>query len=119
MVCTKRGVYTWCDDINGLVAKYWWGQTKEKRKIHWMKWKKLCTTKGDGGWAFEILFISICLSWLSKVEGYSNSHSLFHKVFKAKYFSSCSFLEANAGSNPSYTWKSILVGQNVLLKGID
>ena len=25
-----------CNNINSLLAKYWWGQTKEERKIHWI-----------------------------------------------------------------------------------
>ena len=29
-----------CDSINSLLAKYWWGQNKEERKIHWVNWKK-------------------------------------------------------------------------------
>ena len=25
-----------CDTLNSIVAKYWWGQTKDKKKIHWI-----------------------------------------------------------------------------------
>ena len=27
---------TICDGINSLLAKYWWGQDHEERKIHWI-----------------------------------------------------------------------------------
>lgn len=43
-----------------------------------------------------------------------NPNSLVTKVFKAKYFKSCSFLEAKVGSNPSFVWKSIMESQEVL-----
>lgn len=49
-----------CDNINSLLAKYWRGQTKEERKIHWINWKKLCTQKKEGEWAFVT---SIPLTW--------------------------------------------------------
>ena len=26
-----------CDNINSILSKYWWGQTKEERKIHLIK----------------------------------------------------------------------------------
>ena len=37
-----------CDSINSLVARYWWGQNREERKIHWINWRKLCTSKKKG-----------------------------------------------------------------------
>uniref|UniRef100_A0A2N9EYX1 Reverse transcriptase zinc-binding domain-containing protein n=1 Tax=Fagus sylvatica TaxID=28930 RepID=A0A2N9EYX1_FAGSY len=27
---------SWCSDVDGLITKYWWGQTKNERKIHWL-----------------------------------------------------------------------------------
>ena len=41
-----------CDSINSTLAKYWWGQTKDEKKIHWINWKKLCTPKKNGGMGF-------------------------------------------------------------------
>ena len=42
-----------CDSINSIIARYWWGQTKNEKKIHWINWKKLCTTKKKGGMGFR------------------------------------------------------------------
>ena len=42
-----------CDSINSTIARYWWGKTKNQRKIHWINWKKLCTTKKKGGMGFR------------------------------------------------------------------
>ena len=44
-----------CDNINSLVARYWWGQNREERKIHWINWGKLCTPKKKGGMGFRDL----------------------------------------------------------------
>ena len=24
-----------CDDLNAMCARFWWGQVRSKRKIHW------------------------------------------------------------------------------------
>ena len=42
-----------CNDINAILAKYWWGQTKDEKKIHWINWKKLCSPKNKGGMGFR------------------------------------------------------------------
>lgn len=44
-------------------------------------------------------------------------NSLLAKLLKAKYFSSTSFLKANAGHNPSYTWRSLMAAQHVVEEG--
>ena len=41
-----------CDIINSTLTKYWWGQTKDEKKIHWINWKKLCTPKKNDGMGF-------------------------------------------------------------------
>ena len=47
-----------------------------------------------------------------------NQQFLFFRVFKAKYFPTCSFLDAKLGSSPSFLWRSFLLGKELLLKGI-
>ena len=42
-----------CDDINSALAKYWWGQTRNERKIHWINWGKLCKPKDKEGMGFR------------------------------------------------------------------
>ncbi|XP_062005868.1 uncharacterized protein LOC133723047 [Rosa rugosa] len=37
-----------CDDIHQLCASFFWGDTDEKKKIHWRSWEKLCLTKQEG-----------------------------------------------------------------------
>ena len=46
-----------CDDINSALAKYWWGQTQNEKKIHWIKWSKLCNPKDKGAMGFRDSFI--------------------------------------------------------------
>ena len=46
---------TLCDNINSSLAKYWWSQNKDEKKIHWSNWKRLCTHKKKGGMGFRDL----------------------------------------------------------------
>jgi hypothetical protein len=48
---------SWCSDVDGLIPKHWWGQTKSERKIHWVKWDKLCRRKFKGGLGFKNLHL--------------------------------------------------------------
>lgn len=40
-------------NMRGLKSNYWWGQTKDEKKIHWINWQKLCTHKKNGGMGFR------------------------------------------------------------------
>ena len=47
----------------------------------------------------------------------NNIDSLFHRVFKAKFFPNCSILNAKESKAGSYAWNSILKGRDVILEG--
>lgn len=39
-------------------------------------------------------------------------------MLKARYYPPSNFLNAHVGVNPSFTWRSIMEGKELLLKGI-
>ena len=41
-----------CEDINTILAWYWWGQLQDEKKVHWMSWRRLCNSKKMGGMGF-------------------------------------------------------------------
>ena len=47
----------------------------------------------------------------------TGSHSLFHRVYKGRYFPRCSFMNAKLGHNPSFVWRSLLAARDVLRVG--
>ncbi|GMN68427.1 hypothetical protein TIFTF001_037503 [Ficus carica] len=44
--------------------------------------------------------------------------SLLSRIYKAKYFPTVNFIEATTGYNPSYTWRSLMLGKDLLLAGV-
>lgn len=54
MVCF-RPPSSLCADLNSMCARFWWGQGKGHRKVHWQRWKWMSVTKEIGDLDFEIL----------------------------------------------------------------
>ena len=42
-------------DIEAMIWKFWWGCFENSRKIHWVKWETLCSSKSVGGMGFRDL----------------------------------------------------------------
>ena len=100
---------TLCDELTGMVRQFWWGQVREEKKLAWMSWEKMCLPKEKRGMGFKDLKL-FNMALLAK-QGWrlqTNSSLLFYRVYKAKYFPRCDFLEATLGSQPPFAWRSIL-----------
>ncbi|KAH1081553.1 hypothetical protein J1N35_021314 [Gossypium stocksii] len=92
--------------------------TNHFQGISWLKWNNVCQPKSIGDMGFRDLHL-FNLSLLSK-QGWRllrNKSSLYHKVFKARYFLNCSFMEASVGCNPSFLWRNIWNSKVILHKG--
>ncbi|CAL9021650.1 unnamed protein product [Prunus brigantina] len=107
-----------CDDIQQVMAKYWWGGNEDKRKIHWMSWNRLCKPKREGGMGFRNLY-AFNMALLAKQVWriYHQPHSLLARVLKARYHKDCTILEASEGHSPSYIWRSLCDSRVVLTRG--
>ena len=40
-------------ELEMLIQTFWWGYSGDSRKVHWVKWKKLCKAKDRGGMGFK------------------------------------------------------------------
>ena len=41
-----------CEDLERMTRNFWWGQKGEKAKMAWVGWKRMCTSKFEGGTGF-------------------------------------------------------------------
>ena len=74
-------------DIEVMICKFWWGYSGDSRKIHWVKWDRLCDSKKDGGMDFkEIEKFNEALLAKQVLCMMNNPDSLCYKVFKAIFF---------------------------------
>ena len=44
-----------CDDLVGLVRRFWWGQQEIHSKLAWLSWDKMCAPKEERGMGFRDL----------------------------------------------------------------
>ena len=83
-----------------------------------MSWRHLCKSKLKGGMGFRNLQ-TFNLAMLTK-QGWRllmNPNSLVAQVYKAKYYPHKDDLNASLGSRPSYAWRSIMQGLEVVRRG--
>ena len=91
-----------CSKLSSMAIRYWWGQRKEGRKIHWLGKKHLYRAiLARQGWRLL-----------------QNPDSLVHRFLKAKYFPLQSFLNATVKPNASYIWRSLCEVRGVLGLGL-
>jgi hypothetical protein len=108
-----------CDKIRAVIANQWWGVEDGKKKVHWRSWEWLSSPKALGGMGFRdlTLFNQAMLGrqgWRLLTE----PTSLCARVLKGRYFPHSDFWHAPKPRSSSYTWRSILFGRDLLLRGV-
>lgn len=61
-----------CDNINGLLAKFWWEACDNRKGIHWYAWNRISLPKKEE-WDLEILSILIWFYLENRCGGYFNN----------------------------------------------
>ncbi|XP_062094098.1 uncharacterized protein LOC133800152 [Humulus lupulus] len=106
------------ESIHSIAAKFWWGSSEKRRRIHWCKWEVLCKRKFRGGLGFkdmELFNKAMLAKQCWRLE--RSPDSLVAKVLKYSYHSNCEFLHAKMGSAPSFIWRSLLWGRQIIEAG--
>lgn len=107
-----------CDQMESQICNFWWGSNVDRKKIHWVNWKKTCKAKSKGGVGFKDMR-AFNEALLAK-QGWrliTNPESLVAKLLKAKYYPSNDFLNAKQIHNSSFSWQSIQKASWLLKKG--
>lgn len=102
------------------LAKFWWKSSGGHNKgVRWMAWDRLTLHKDMGGLGFRSLYdFNLALLGKQAWRLLTRPDSLVARIFKARYYPSCSFLSASIGNNPSYVWRSILAAKDIVQMGV-
>lgn len=85
-----------CKEIPDAMSGFWWDDTEEEKKMHWLAWWRMCFPKDKGGMGFRDLH-AFNLAMLAKQSWrmITNLETLCAKVLRAKYFPDGNLLKAD------------------------
>ena len=105
--------------ISAAMARFFWGQTDAKRRIHWRSWKSMCELKCLGGLGFKDLEVfNDALLGRQAWRIMQGDNTLLGKVMRAKYYHRSTFLDAPLGYSPSYSWKGLWSAKALIKEGM-
>lgn len=104
---------------NLIIAQFWWGSTPQNRKMSWVSWKKMTTSKRNGGLGFRDLHqFNQALLANQAWKIIQRPASMVYQILNARYFMEGNLWTANAGSQPLYRWNSLRFGAELLKQGM-
>ncbi|KAL0431961.1 UNVERIFIED_CONTAM: putative mitochondrial protein [Sesamum radiatum] len=104
-------------EIQSMAANFF-RHDGDRRRIHWLSWKKKCFSKLDGGLGFrnlEAFNLALLAKQLWRI--LTRPDSLVSKVLKAKYFPRSHLFDASVGVSPSFTWRSLMAAKELFRAG--
>ncbi|XP_050233595.1 uncharacterized mitochondrial protein AtMg00310-like [Mercurialis annua] len=106
---------SFCSDMQGIISRFWWSGSEEKKKIPWVSWNSICKAKKNGGLGFRNLR-AFNQAMLAKQAWrlIQNPNSLCAKFLKAKYHPQSDFRNVSLRRGSSFVWQSIMEGKKVL-----
>ncbi|KAL9666219.1 hypothetical protein QQ045_000543 [Rhodiola kirilowii] len=106
----KRIVERW----NSIVTSFWWSN-KKGRFIAWIDRRKLQKVKEEGGLGlrnFQLMNLALIIKQAWRI--LTKPELLISMIYKARYASARDLLEAPVGLRPSWAWRSVHWGLNIL-----
>ncbi|KAJ3701003.1 hypothetical protein LUZ61_004708 [Rhynchospora tenuis] len=97
------------NQINSLLAKFFWGKTGSEKYMSFIAWKKICKPLEEGGLGVknlglfgEALFLKLVWQLMA------DENKLWVQICKAKYFPIVGFWRAKKNSGSSRMWGQVL-----------
>lgn len=108
-----------CKQLQSILTRFWWDASPEAKKICWVSWQTLTKPKNVGGLGFREIaqFKDALLAKLSW-RLLKDPSSLLARTLFGKYCLYSPFLEVQAPSIASHGWRGLLVGRDLLAKGV-
>ncbi|KAL8112036.1 hypothetical protein AgCh_019659 [Apium graveolens] len=107
-----------CEELEQKMNAFLWGRGSTGKGVKWVAWKKLCRPKECGGLGVRDLR-NFNLAMLAK-QGWrflNETNPLVSAFMKAKYYPQTDLLNAEAGANASYIWRSIMASLRAVKAG--
>lgn len=97
-----------CQELQRMMNSFWWGsRTNSSKGIRWLSWD-MCMSKDNGGMGFRDLFdFNLALLGKQCWNFLIRPHSLVARIFKARYFPSTDFLNAERKGRSSFLWSGL------------
>lgn len=97
----------------------WWSSEIFRKRIHWIGWEKLTLPKTLGEIGFKDLkCFNQALLAKQAWKIINDPMSLFSRLMKIRYFANGDFLQAATDTRPTYGWRSMMFGRELLAKGL-
>lgn len=91
-----------CNEININQRKFWWGSEDVKKKINWISWDKLRSSKREGGLGFrELQDVNIALLAKQAWRLVQSPDSLRACFLKSIYYPGSDFLNSKPRNESS------------------
>ncbi|XP_013635272.1 PREDICTED: uncharacterized protein LOC106340996 [Brassica oleracea var. oleracea] len=108
-----------CKQIQSILTRFWWDNTPGVKKMDWVSWERMARPKSAGGLGFrEIAQFNDALLAKLAWRILKDPTTLLAKTLAGKYCLHSPFLEVQTPASASHGWRGILVGRDLLLKGM-
>ena len=104
-----------CKRIQSALTRFWWDSDPDQRKMSWISWTTMTRAKQDGGLGFrDIQCVNDALLGKLSWRLINNLDELLARILRGKYCKYSPILEVQAASNCSNSWRSILIGRDLV-----